>query len=234
MDAIRIPISRAVPQDRWATLARTTGVMGLASVAVIFTAIIAISTVGEPPLEASSQDAAEFFRSSQPAWVQAAGATVGLGMVALLWFVVGLSLILGRAEGEPPWRSGVVLVSGVVLAAYGVLDSSWDAAAHRADEIGPALAGYAFSVGNIGFANAWLAMASLAVAAGWVILGAGVLARWTGWCALVSGAGLVVARYLWWVEGVWFLPYALFWVWMVATCVRLVRRPHDLMRPAGT
>jgi membrane protein implicated in regulation of membrane protease activity len=44
----------------------------------------------------------------------------------------------------------------------------------------------------------------------------------------------VVARYLWWVEGVWFLPYALFWVWLVATCVRLLRRPHDLMRPAGT
>jgi hypothetical protein len=76
-----------------------------------------------------------------------------------------------------------------------------------------------------------VAVMSLAVAAGWVTLSAAVLARWTGWCALVSGAGLVVARYLWSVEGVWFLPYLLFWVWMVATCLRLVRRPHDLMRP---
>ena len=211
----------------WASLARTTGVMGLAALVVLFAAIIAVSSVGEPPLDASSEAAAAFFIRSHAAWVQAAEATASLGMLLFLWFVVGLFLLLRRAEGEPPWRATVALVSGVLIAAYGVLDASWDAAAHRGAEIGPALAGYAFDVGNIGFANAWLAAASLGASAGWVSIATGVFPRWTAWLAILSAAGLVIARYLWFVEGLWFLPYGLFWLWVVAICVRLIRRPRD-------
>ncbi|HLN77475.1 MAG TPA: hypothetical protein VK204_10560 [Nocardioidaceae bacterium] len=170
--------------QRWASLARATGVTGLGAVSLLFAAVIAVSTVGEPPLDASSQEAAAFFRNSQAAWVQAAEATASLAMLVFLWFVVGLTLLLRRVEGQPPWRSTVALGSGILVAAYGVLDASWDAAAHRSAELGPGLAGYAFDVGNIGFANAWLAMASLAVSAGWVTISTGVLPRWTGWCAI--------------------------------------------------
>ena len=42
--------------------------------------------------------------------------------------MAGLSLLLGRAEGSPPWRSAVALVSGVLVPAYLLLDVSWDAA----------------------------------------------------------------------------------------------------------
>ena len=35
-----------------------------------------------------------------------------------------LCLLLGRAERSPPWRSAVALVSGVVLAAYLLLNTS--------------------------------------------------------------------------------------------------------------
>jgi hypothetical protein len=215
----------AAGRDRWAALSRATGWAGIAAVVLLFVPIIAISSVGEPPLEASSEDAAEFFRAIDVGWAEAAEATASLAMVVLLWFVVGFALLLRRAEGDPAWRSGVAMVSGVLLAAYGVLDASWDSAAHRSDEIDTALAGYAFDVGNIGFANAWLAMASLALATGWVVLSTGWLPRWMGWAALVSAAGLVVARYLWFVDGLWFAPYAVFWVWVVAACVRLIRRP---------
>lgn len=110
-----------------AALARATGLTGLGSVGLAFAAIIAVSSIGEPPLDASSEEAATFFRNSQAAWVQAAQATASLAMLGILWgFVVGLALILRRAEGEPPWRSGVALVSGILLAAYGGLDASWE------------------------------------------------------------------------------------------------------------
>lgn len=59
-------------------------------------------------------------------------------------------------------------------------------------------------------------MAGLAAAYGWVTLERGPFPRWTGWCAVVGAAGLVVSRYLWFVSGVWFPAYALFWVWLVA------------------
>jgi hypothetical protein len=211
--------------DAWSSLARATGWTGLATLVLLFAPIIAISSTGEPPLEATSEDAAEFFSAIDVGWAAAAEATASLAMVVLLWFVVGFALLLRRAEGEPAWRATVALVSGVLLTAYGVLDASWDAAAHRSAEIDEPLAGYAFDVGNIGFANAWLAMASLSLATGWVVLRTGWMPRWLGYAALVSAAGLVVARYLWSVEGVWFAPYAVFWVWVVAACVRLIRRP---------
>ena len=208
-------------------MARTTGWLGIGSFVLIFVPVIAISSVGEPPLEASTPDIAAFFREADTDWVEAAEAAASLGMLVFLWFVVGVALLLRRAEGDPAWRSTIALVSGVLLAAYGVLDASWDAAIHRGDELDPGLAAYAFDVGNIGFANSWLAVASLAVSAGWVTLRTGLFPRWTGWCAVASGVGLVVARFLWFVEGLWFAPYALFWAWAIAISVRLVRRVAD-------
>lgn len=208
---------------RWSRLARATGFTGLASAVVIFTPIIAISSLGEPPLEADSADIATFFRSADARWVDAAEATASLGILAFLWFVVGLALLLRRAEGQPAWRSTIALVSGVLLAAYGVLDASWDAAIHRGTEIDEPLAAYAFDVGNLGFANSWLALASLSLSAGSVIISTGAQPRWIGWSALGIGIGLVLARYLWFVEGLWFVPYGLFWVWVITVCVRLIR-----------
>lgn len=214
-------------EQAWARLALGTGVTGLVAMVALFAPIIATSSAGEPALDATSAEAAEFFRNLDAPWAQAAEGFASLGMMVFLWFVVGFSLLLRRAEGDPPWRSLVALVSGVLLAAYGVLDASWDAAGHRGSEIDSALAGYAYDVGNIGFANAWLALASFAGASGWVVLSTGRLPRWTGWCAVVGGAGLVVARFFWQVGESWFVPYALVWVWIVATCVLLIRRRED-------
>lgn len=211
---------------RWKRLALATGSSGLIGLVLLFAPIIAMSSLEEPPLDATRADAAAFIRNTAEAgWVDAASGVRGIGMLTILWFVVGLSLLLRRAEGEPPWRATIALVSGVLFAAYVLLDPSWAAAAHRGGEIDEPLAAYAFDLGNIGFINSWLAMASFSVAAGWVILVARPFARWIGWCAIISGAGLVVARFLWTVDGVWFAPYLLFWVWVVGICVQLLRRP---------
>jgi hypothetical protein len=107
------------PAQRWASLAMATGVSGLAAVTVLLAAVIAVGSVGEPPLDASSQEAATFFRDAGAAWVQAAEAAASLGMLAFVWFVIGPALLLRRAEGDPPWRSTVALASGVLVAAYG-------------------------------------------------------------------------------------------------------------------
>lgn len=211
--------------DRWTHLGRTTGVIGLVSAVLLFGPIIAISSVGEPAFDASPGDAVEFFGNLDVGWAQAAEAAASLGMLGFLWFVVGLTTMLRRIEGEPAWRSTVALVSGTLVAAYGVLDASWDAAANRGTGIDPSIAVYAFDVGNLGFANAWLALGSFAIAAGWVIRDSNAMPAWWGWWAVVSGLGLVAARFVW--EGsIWILPYGLFWVWVIAVAIRLVRRPN--------
>jgi hypothetical protein len=71
---------------------------------------------------------------------------------------VGLCVLLGRAEGSPPWRSAVALVCGVILERFLLLNTSGDAASFGAADLDLAVASYAFDVSSLGFANIWLAI----------------------------------------------------------------------------
>lgn len=211
-------------RGRWRELDRVTGIAGIAATVLVFAPIIAISTLGEPGFTASRQDAAEFFRRGDTGWIAAAEATAAIGMLAFLWFIGGLTTLLRQAEGRPAWRSTVALVSGALVAAYGVIDASWEAAFNRGDELDPSVAIFAFDFGNLGFANVWLALASFAVAVGWAILAGRALAAWWGWWAIAAGAGLIVVRFAW-ESFAWTIPYFIFWAWVIAIAIRLIARP---------
>lgn len=211
-------------RDRWRDLARMTGITALAAVVLLFTPIIAISTLGEPAFDATQDEAAEFFRGADAAWIPAAEATAALGMLVFLWFAVGLTTLLRRVEGDPTWRSTVALVSATLVTGYGLIDVSWDAAMNRGDELEPGIALFAFDLGNFGFANVWLALGSFAIASGWVLVASGALRAWWGWWAIVGGAGLIIVRYAW--EGwIWTVPYFIVWAWVIAIAIRLIVRP---------
>jgi hypothetical protein len=219
--------------DPWTRMIRSTGVIGLGTIVLLFTSIIAISTVGEPPFVASAAQARAFFVNGSRGWVQAVTALASLAAIGLIWFVVGLSLLLGRAEGSPPWRSAIALVSGVMLPAYLLLDVSWNAASFGAADLDLAVASYAFDFGNLGFANVWLAMGSFAVCCGWLVVSTRVVGRWLGWWAIASGLGLVVSRFFW-TSALWYLPYFAFWVWMIIVCIQLFWRPDAVLRRTQT
>jgi hypothetical protein len=65
-------------------------------------------------------------------------------------------------------------------------------------------------------------MGSFALCVGWVVLRTRCAPGWQGWVALVSGFGLVLVRFAWSGE-LWFAPYALFWLWVIALSVHLLR-----------
>jgi hypothetical protein len=214
--------------DPWASLARATGGAGLTGIVLIFTPIIAMASLGEPAFVATREEVAAFFRNTaESSWADAAGTVALLGLVALMWFMVGLCLLLRRAEGDPPWRSTMALVFGVLFAAYLVTDATWEAAGNRGSDIDPGLAHFAFDMGNIGFANAWVSMGSFAVFGGWAVLTAKVFRRWLGWLMVASGVGLTLSRFVW-TTNAWLLPYALFWIWVIAVCIRLLRKPATI------
>ena len=216
-------------RDRWRELDRMTGIAGLVATVLLFTPIIAISTLGEPGFDGSRDQAAAFFRAGDTAWVTAAQATAAVGMLAFVWFVGCLTTRLRTTEGEPAWRSTVALACGVLVAAYGVIDASWDAAFNRGDELEPSVALFAFDLGNLGFANAWLALGGFALATGWAILAGRALPAWWAWWVIAAGIGLIVVRFFW--EGfAWTAPYFLFWIWVIALSIRLLARP---LRTAG-
>src|SRR5215213_872704 len=109
--------------DRYAALARTTGIIGIAFLVLLFRPIIALS-VDEPPLDATAAEAVNNFRNLEPTWAQLTMAASTLGMIGSLWFFVAFSFLLRRAEGDPPWRSAIATLSGALLAAFGLIGVS--------------------------------------------------------------------------------------------------------------
>lgn len=210
-------------EQRWSRLGRWTGASGLLGTVLVFAPIIAISTLGEPALHAPEQEVVDFFEQvSDAPWAQAAEATTVIGALALAWSLVGVALVMRRAEGDPAWRATVAVLSVGVFAATMVGNVGWSVAGLHGRELSPGLLHFAYDSGNLTFANVWLALASFALACGWVTLETDVLPRWTGWLALATAAGFVVARYLW-TGSVWFVPYFAFWVWLLTVLVLLLR-----------
>jgi hypothetical protein len=211
-------------EDRtWRRLERATGATGLLAMVLIFGSVTTIGD-GEPPPLATLEQAARYFHNADGTWLQPATALFAVSLLVFLWFAVGLSQILRRAEPHPPWRSTVALMSGVLFVAFGLIDTSVAAAAHRGTVIDPALAGYAWDVNMFDFANTWLALGSFALASGLAARTAGVLPRWLAWLGIISGTLLVPARFVWTNQALWVLPYIAMWLWMLITCVLLLRR----------
>ena len=105
------------------------------------------------------------------------------------------------------------------------------AASLHGGKITPDVADFAWAFANVGFANAWIAVASFALCSGWVILSTRALEPWMGWWLIVAGLGLVAARFVW-TSDLWTVPYLLFWVWLLVLSVRLIRRPN-LLEPVA-
>lgn len=206
--------------DRWRQLSRLTGVAGLVALVLVLGPISAAS--GQEPgfTGTATQVRAYFLATGGPGYAfGSALATVGL--VAVLWFAVGLALLLARAEAGPAWRSSIAAVSASAFVILN-LGGGWEAASYRAVGLTDELALYAFDEGNLTFANSWVAMGSFALCVGWVILGTRCAPAWQGWVALASGFGLVLVRFAWSGQ-LWFAPYALFWLWVIALSIHLLR-----------
>src|SRR5574337_91468 len=215
---------RPVLSAPYTALARATGIIGIAFMVLLFGPIIALSAAGEPPLDATGSDVVKHFATIEATWAQLTLAASTLGWIGSLWFFVAFGYLLRRVEGDPPWRSTIATLSGALLAAYGLVGVSVGAASLHGGTITPDVADFAWASGSVGFANAWIAVASFALCSGWVILSTRALERWMGWWLIVAGLGLVAARFVW-TSDVWTVPYLLFWVWLLVLSILLIRRP---------
>lgn len=218
-------------EDRWRQLTRLTGVAGLLALVLVLGPISAASGQ-EPGFTGTAAQVRTFFLSTSGAGHAFGSALATVGLVAVLWFAVCLALLLARAEGAPAWRSAVAAVSGSTFVILN-LSGGWEAASYRAAGLTDELALYAFDEGNLTFANSWVAMGSFALCAGWVLLRTRCAPRWQGWVALASGVGLVLVRFTWSGQ-LWFAPYALFWLWVIALSIHLLRTARRAVTTTDT
>jgi hypothetical protein len=219
--AERIPVIDAIPDQRsgLVTLARVTGAAGLVTLLTVVGSSLADGYQHQSMTEATPA-ILSFFRSldDRVGWLMSYATSVGL--IACLWFAIGLALTLRPHERGVPWRSAFLAAAGVISVVSGQI-ASWDAAVFRSGSISPQVASYAYDLGNISFANSWVATGAVGLCAGLVMLRAPGLPRWAAWWGLLAGAGEVLAR-AWFRHGFAYAPFALYWAWVLAMSVLLV------------
>ncbi|MEV6266649.1 hypothetical protein AB0L64_05765 [Kribbella sp. NPDC051936] len=207
----------------WRTMSVTGAASGLAGLVLVGTSQALVQVGGgEPAFDASGDEILRFFEARHDT-LYAIGTYLGLlAVLALACFVSVLWVVLREAEGQPAWRSAIALTSGVAFVVL-LISPGWELAAYRTGEgVDPQIARYAFDMGNLGFANSWVALAVFLAAAGWIMLGTPSLPSWLGWVAIAAAVGFLVGRAVW-TTPVWLIPYAIFWIWVVAVSIQLFR-----------
>jgi hypothetical protein len=195
---------------------------------------ILASGSAEPGFGASAAEIQRFWETRDQDLFSIGSYMSVLGMVAFLWFICGVYTAVRGDGSQREWLPTVALASGVAAVGATLLDA-WQLAVFRASEgLDPQLARFAFDMGNLAFAGAWVALGSFAIAAGWAGLSSGSLPGWLGWWAVAAGIGLVAARAVW-TSPAWLVPYALFWLWVLVVSVRFLagRSPSQPVTPAG-
>lgn len=180
----------------------------------------------EPAFDAPAADIVTFFANRNSTLTQVGGFINVLSIFAFLWFLGVLWAALRQHEGESAWLSLVAFASGLLGMAVMLSGGGWELAVFRLDEVSrPEIIQLLFDQGNQAFASLWITLASMLLAAGIVSIRDGGLPRWLGWFGLAVAVTLLVARSVWFTaSGVKFLPYMLFWVWIIGASVVLVRR----------
>lgn len=208
-------------------LRRVTGAAGVTTVVVVMGASL-VDGYQNMPVTAATPRVVGFYRSLDDALGWSMSYATALGMIACLWFAVGLALVLRPYDGTPPWRSAFLAAAGVIAVVSSQI-ASWDAAVFRSATVDPAVATYAFDLGSISFANSWVATGAVGVCAGSLMLRAPGQPRWLAWWGLIAGVGEILARG-WFRHGFATAPLFLYWTWvLVLSVVLLSTRPavHD-------
>jgi hypothetical protein len=212
-------------QSRWEQI----GAAGGIAFVVLQLAGQSLIQVGgaEPPFDAPAVEIEAFFisRNLQLALI---GAFLSvLSLLAFFWFLGVLWAVLHRHEGEPGWLSLVAFAFGVTAIAT-ILGGggSWELALLRLGEgLTAETKQLLFDQGNFTFATFWVLLAGMLMATAVVAIRDGALPRWLGWFGLALAVALLAARTVWFTgSGMKFMPYLLFWIWLVAVSIVLIRR----------
>ena len=178
----------------------------------------------EPPSYAEAPEIVNFFMTRDSRLFGLGDYIMTLSVIPFVWWLSVLWARLRRAEGTAGWLSVATLGFGLVSATLLASRNGWTLAMDRIDEgLNPELARTLFDMGNSNFANVWVSIAGMLIAASILSIRTGALPKWLGWAGLAVALGLVIARAF--LEQSWLASaYGFFWLWMIITSVVLIRR----------
>ncbi|MFW6097765.1 MAG: hypothetical protein ACOC9Z_06800 [Chloroflexota bacterium] len=212
-------------------VARTRSLKKLGALAAIAFPILQMVSQGliqvggmEPSFSAPATEIVAFFENRDPALFSLGNYISVLSLVAFLWFLGALWDELRLSEGGSGWLSLIAVGSGLVTAAALANPGGWPLAVFRVDEgLDPQIASLLFDQGNLNFANLWVSLGSMVLAAGLVFRQSDRFPGWLGVGSIILAAALILARSAW-TTSIAFAPYVLFWLWLIVLGVMMLRR----------
>jgi len=179
----------------------------------------------EPSFAAPSSEIVAFFQSRDPTLSFVGGYLSVLSLVLFLWFLGALWDELKTVEAGSGWLSIIAVGSGIVAVSALAGEGGWGLALFRIGEgLDPQIARLLFDQGNLNFANIWVSLGSMVLAVGILCGQTNAFPRWLSWSSIALAMALFLARMVWTTQ-IAFLPYGLFWLWMIALGIIILRRP---------
>jgi hypothetical protein len=216
-------------EERGSGPARVTASAGFAYVSLSLASQALIQVGGmEPAFDAPGAEVVTFFEARDVVLFAVGDYLQLLALVAFVWFLGGLWTLVREAEGPQPWRATVLGASGLAFVAS--LGSGWQLAMLRVDDLDVVTARLSFDLGNLGFANSWVPLASMLVAASLALRRSRAAPSWLAGAAMAIAVGLLLGRAVW-TSPVAFAPWVAFWAWVIALGVVLFRGGGRLARP---
>ena len=207
--------------------ARWLGAAGVGYPILVIIGDDVIATNGEPPgLNATPAEVARYVAEQPSEAAQWLGHLLAVGGVALLALFFGRVYATLR-ESRSAWLPELALGAGLAtVAMYFVAYAPFAAIAFAdAPQFEVETARLAYALGGALFLLAWAPAAVALFATATVALGDKVLPRWFAWITLAQGTAFVVGLAAYAAGEGAFFAYVLFWLWLVAAAVALVRRP---------
>lgn len=198
------------------------GVSGILFVVLEFASSL-VGGTGEPPFQGPAKDWLTHYSNLRELFLLVPY-TAGLPMLFFLFFVGALHMKLRLANDGAKVTSTLVLVFGgvaaaMLLSAAGATSAAMLRVTHGLDESG---ASTLSGLSNEYFVMSFFAIGGLLIAVGIGALESQALSTWLAWSGILIGLGLVIA-----VAGqltaFWLIPFFLFYLWVVAVSVVLIR-----------
>jgi len=194
----------------------------VASLVILILLMPLTNAVQEPAFDAPSQALLTYAKADQAPSSKIAFVGM-LGLFGFLMFAVTLAVRFRDAGhgSSVPWILVIVAATVMVVMWMALVGLTIGGELRRRD-IDATGASVYFGVDNGIFVASWYAVAGFLATAGAAALWSRGLPIWLGWSAVVIGAALFTAS-AFPLKPFWYFPYLLFYVWVAAASIALLR-----------
>ncbi len=207
---------------RWARAGAVGGVLFVVSLVVLISIGPLTNPIPEPAFNAPASAFLAYARSAKGELYPLAL----VGIAGMFGFLLFAAVLIAKFRSSGKASSELLILAILATAVFTLL---WLAefgiqlaGEFRRADLDATSASVFYGLANGIFVVSWAAIAGFLVTAGMAALWSHTLPRWLAWSALVIGAALFLTVAIP-LTFVWFFPYLLFYVWVLAVSVVLLR-----------